>query len=72
METFVVTTILLRDKDMFFDFVEVGTSDFNTLIQKVDDNTVGLSIDPIELYLNNFVNNGSNLTPLAQKTTFEN
>ncbi len=41
---------------MFFDFVEVGTSDFNTLIQKADDNTVGLSIDPIELYLNNLPN----------------
>jgi len=36
---------------MFFDFVEIGTSDFNTLIEQADDATVGLSIDPIQLYL---------------------
>lgn len=36
---------------MFFDFVEIGTSDFHTLIQGADDATVGLSIDPIQLYL---------------------
>lgn len=36
---------------MFLDFVEIGTSDFNTLIQQADDTTIGLSVDPIQLYL---------------------
>lgn len=36
---------------MFLDFVEIGTSDFNTLIERADDSTAGLSIDPIQLYL---------------------
>lgn len=36
---------------MFFDFIEIGTSDFHTLIERADDNTVGLSVDPIKLYL---------------------
>jgi hypothetical protein len=36
---------------MFFDFVEIGTSDFNTLIERADDATIGLAIDPIQRYL---------------------
>ena len=36
---------------MFYDFVEIGTSDFDTLIQRADDRTIGLSVDPIKLYL---------------------
>lgn len=36
---------------MLYDFVEIGTSDFDTLIQIADDNTVGLSIEPIGHYL---------------------
>lgn len=36
---------------MYYDFIEIGTSDFHTLIERADDNTVGLSIDPIKLYL---------------------
>jgi FkbM family methyltransferase len=34
-----------------YDFIEIGTSDFNTLIQKADDTTKGLSIEPMEEYL---------------------
>ena len=34
-----------------YDFVEVGTCFFDTLIQKADNNTVGLSIEPIKMYL---------------------
>jgi hypothetical protein len=36
---------------MFYDFIEIGTSDFDTLIQKADNNTKGLSIEPIKYYL---------------------
>src|SRR5437660_342649 len=34
----------------FFDFIEIGTSDFNTLIQSSEDER-GLSIEPIKTYL---------------------
>jgi hypothetical protein len=39
-----------------FDFIEIGTSDFNTLIEKADDNTVGLSIEPMKMYLDKLPN----------------
>ena len=34
-----------------YDFVEIGTSDFDTEIQKANNNIKGLSIDPIKYYL---------------------
>ena len=34
-----------------YDFVEIGTSDFNTLIQKAGPTTVGLSVEPLVDYL---------------------
>ena len=34
-----------------YDFIEIGTSDFDTLIETSDDETVGLSIEPIKYYL---------------------
>lgn len=39
-----------------FDFIEVGTSDFHTLIEKASDSTVGLSIEPLDYQLNNLPN----------------
>lgn len=39
-----------------YDFVEIGTSDFETLIEDADDNTVGLSIEPIQAYLDRLPN----------------
>lgn len=41
---------------MFLDFIEIGTSDFNTLIQAAGPDTHGLSIDPISLYLDRLPN----------------
>jgi hypothetical protein len=41
---------------MKYDFIEIGTSNFDTLIQTADDNTVGLSIEPIKYYLNQLPN----------------
>jgi FkbM family methyltransferase len=38
---------------MHYDFIEIGTSDFETEIQNCDDKTVGLSIEPIKYYLDN-------------------
>lgn len=35
---------------MFLDFIEIGTSDFDTEIQK-NNNKTGLSIEPIKYYL---------------------
>jgi FkbM family methyltransferase len=34
-----------------YDFIEIGTSDFNTLIKKASDQTVGLSVEPLSDYL---------------------
>lgn len=36
---------------MKYDFVEIGTSNFDTLIQSAGDDTVGLSVEPIQYYL---------------------
>lgn len=41
---------------MKYDFIEIGTSDFRTLIQTATDNTVGLSIEPIQYYLDKLPN----------------
>jgi hypothetical protein len=38
---------------MHYDFIEIGTSDFRTLIQTCKDNETGLSIEPIKMYLDN-------------------
>ena len=38
------------------DFVEIGTSDFNTLIQKCNDDASGISIEPIKVYLDRLPN----------------
>ena len=34
-----------------YDFIEIGTSDFDTLIETSDEDTVGISIEPIKYYL---------------------
>ena len=39
-----------------YDFIEVGTSDFHTLIQECSDNEVGLSIEPLSEYLDRLPN----------------
>jgi len=38
---------------MNLDFIEIGTADFNTIIQECDDTKKGLSIEPIKQYLDN-------------------
>ena len=37
-------------------FLEVGTSDFNTLIQTVSDDISGISMEPLKFYLDNLPN----------------
>jgi len=39
-----------------YNFIEIGTSNFRTLIQKANDNTVGISVEPISYYLNQLPN----------------
>jgi FkbM family methyltransferase len=41
---------------MRYDFIEIGTSDFDTELQKSDDNTTGISIEPIKFYLDRLPN----------------
>ena len=39
-----------------YDFIEIGTSDFDTLIETSNNDTVGISIEPIKYYLDNLPN----------------
>lgn len=41
---------------MKYDFIEIGTSNFETLIQEANDNSVGISIEPIKHYLDQLPN----------------
>ena len=35
-----------------YNFIEIGTSNFDTLIEKADDNTIGISVDAVRYYIN--------------------
>jgi len=39
-----------------YNFIEIGTCDFETLIEDCDDETVGISVEPLNYYLNNLPN----------------
>ena len=41
---------------MDIDFLEIGTSNFETLIEKANNNTVGFSVEPIKHYINTLPN----------------
>lgn len=41
---------------MDYDFIEIGTSDFNTCIQTCKDSEVGLSIEPLKIYIDRLPN----------------
>jgi FkbM family methyltransferase len=47
---------LLESKSGNYDFIEIGTSDFDTLIQEADDLKIGLSIEPVSKYLESLPN----------------
>jgi autotransporter strand-loop-strand O-heptosyltransferase len=40
----------------YYDFIEIGTSDFDTLIETSNDDTIGISIEPIKYYINRLPN----------------
>ena len=40
----------------YYDFIEIGTSDFDTLIETSTDETVGISIEPIKYYIDRLPN----------------
>ena len=40
----------------FYDFIEIGTANFETFIEKADDNVRGLSIEPLTFFLNQLPN----------------
>jgi len=41
---------------MNYNFIEIGTSNFRTLIESADDKTAGISIEPIKYYLDQLPN----------------
>lgn len=53
-----------------YDFIEIGTSDFDTLIQKAT-NEVGLSIEPIKYYIDRLPNK-ENVTKINCAVSFDN
>lgn len=46
----------LFNKNLDLDFLEIGTSDIDTMIQDCDDNSIGISIEPIKYYLDKLPN----------------
>lgn len=55
---------------MNYSFIEIGTSDFDTMIQRSDDSTVGLSIEPIKIYLDRLPNK-KNVTKINCAIAFD-
>jgi|TARA_R110000803_G_scaffold123206_4_gene191161 hypothetical protein len=55
---------------MNYDFIEVGTSDFETHIQNATDDHVGLSIEPIQYYLDRLPNK-KNVKKLSCAVSFD-
>lgn len=37
---------------MYYDFIEIGTSDFDTLVEKSTEDAVGICVEPVSYYLN--------------------
>jgi FkbM family methyltransferase len=48
------------DENKKYDYIEIGTSDFETLVEYMPDEKIGLSIEPIAFYLNNLPNKKNN------------
>lgn len=55
-EDYVNLLKLLETNNGHYDFIEIGTSDFDTLIEDCDDFTTGISIEPIKYYLDRLPN----------------
>ena len=40
------------DNKIFYDFIEIGTSNFNTIVEECPEDSVGLCVEPMKHYLN--------------------
>jgi FkbM family methyltransferase len=57
IEKIIKTLELEKDKNyIHYDFIEIGTSDFDTLIEESDDLKNGISIEPIKFYIDRLPN----------------
>ena len=54
----------MKEKKIDYDFIEIGTSNFDTLIGSCSETSVGLSIEPIKTYLDSLPNK-SNVTKVC-------
>ena len=59
----ILFVLLISKKEKFnnkiginYDFIEIGTSNFDTEIQKANDNTIGLVVEPLKVYLDDLPN----------------
>lgn len=48
--------MVMTEKKIDYDFIEIGTSDFDTLIETSNNLTIGLTIEPIKYYLDKLPN----------------
>jgi FkbM family methyltransferase len=46
----------MKKQKINYDFIEIGTSNFDTLIETCKDDTIGLSIEPLKVYLDTLPN----------------
>ena len=56
---------------MNYDFVEIGTCDYHTLLESCLENEIGLSVEPIKIYLDRLPNK-SNVTKVNVAISSEN
>jgi hypothetical protein len=53
-----------------YDFIEIGTSNFDTLIEKASDSTIGLSVEPLNEYLDDLPNK-NNVKKINAAVTYQ-
>lgn len=58
MQKFYITKVSIEESfhSMKYNFIEIGTSNFDTLIEKADDVVIGISIEPMKKYLDQLPN----------------
>lgn len=62
---------MFKLKKIDLDFIEIGTSNFNTVIQTCDEYSIGISIEPVKYYLDQLPNK-KNVTKINAAITGDN
>jgi FkbM family methyltransferase len=51
-----IKQIIDSNSEIDINFLEIGTSNFDSLLEKADDNVIGISVEPIKYYLDTLPN----------------